>query len=146
VTGPSDDPVFFIDRSFGRHVVPQALRDAGVLVEIHDDHFDQAADDESWLAEVGSRGWFVLTKDARIRRTPLQLQTLEAAGVGAFILTAPGKNGAEMASILLSALSRIRRVARQHVRPFVATISSSGHVRIVRGGERRGGIRRDRQD
>jgi hypothetical protein len=32
------------------------------MVEIHDDHFPSDAKDEVWLAEVGIRGWIVLTK------------------------------------------------------------------------------------
>jgi hypothetical protein len=36
-------PVFFVDRSLGKHVVPGALRAAGARVEVHDDHFPQNA-------------------------------------------------------------------------------------------------------
>jgi hypothetical protein len=38
--------VFFIDRSLGRRVIPNALRDAGARVEVHDDHFSQDAQDQ----------------------------------------------------------------------------------------------------
>jgi hypothetical protein len=39
VRTPTDAPhTFFIDRSPGAHDVPDALRAAGALVEIHDDH------------------------------------------------------------------------------------------------------------
>src|SRR3990170_635119 len=33
--------VFFIDRSLGKRVVAQSLRDAGAHVEVHDDYFPQ---------------------------------------------------------------------------------------------------------
>lgn len=61
-------PTFFVDRSLGARDVPEALRSAGVLVEVHDDHFAPDTPDIVWLAEVGARGWIVLTKDSRIRR------------------------------------------------------------------------------
>ena len=68
---PPEPSVFFIDRSLGKKIVAQALRDIGETVEIHDDHFAPDAKDEDWLVEVGKRGWIVLTKDDRIRYEPL---------------------------------------------------------------------------
>ena len=48
----AEEPVFFIDRSLGRRHVAQALRAAGAVVEIHDDHFPQDAPTRS-----GSLRW-----------------------------------------------------------------------------------------
>lgn len=45
---------------------------------------------------LGARGWVVLTKDNRIRRHPLELQTLLAANVAAFMVTATDLTGADM--------------------------------------------------
>ena len=33
-----DEPVFFLDRNLGRHVVASRLRAVGMPVELHDDH------------------------------------------------------------------------------------------------------------
>jgi len=102
VPTPTDAPLtFFVDRSLGAHDVPDALRTAGVLVEIHDDHFAHDTPDTVWLAEVGACGWVVLTKDSRIRRHPLELQALLAANVAAFMLTATDLTGADMGHLLL---------------------------------------------
>lgn len=38
-------PTFFIDRCLGNKLIVETLRGAGVSVEIHDDHFAQAAQD-----------------------------------------------------------------------------------------------------
>jgi len=62
-----DPLIFFLDRSLGKHIVADALRQAGAEVQLHDDYFSQDARDEEWLQEVGRRGWIVLTKDDRIR-------------------------------------------------------------------------------
>jgi uncharacterized protein with PIN domain len=59
--------VFFLDRNLGTKQVAEALRQAGAIVEIHNDYFLPDANDEEWLPEVGKRGWIVLTKDDRIR-------------------------------------------------------------------------------
>jgi prevent-host-death family protein len=72
---------FFVDRQFGRFIVPEALRAAGAKVEAHDDHFAQNTPDVEWLTQVGKRGWVVISKDQNIRRNPLELAAYEAAKV-----------------------------------------------------------------
>ena len=41
---------------------------------MHDDHFARDASDETWLGEVGAKGWVVLSKDDRIRRNPVMMR------------------------------------------------------------------------
>ena len=53
---PLEPLVFFVDRSLGRRGIPDALRSAGAQIELHDDHFPQDAQDQTWLAEAGKRG------------------------------------------------------------------------------------------
>ncbi len=57
--------MFFLDRNLGPNVVANALRQANIKVEIHDDHFAQDALDEDWLTYVGQQGWVILTKDEK---------------------------------------------------------------------------------
>jgi PIN like domain len=71
--------VFFVDRSLGRRVIPDALRGAGARVELHDDHFSQDAQDQVWLAEAGKRGWVVLTKDKHLRYRAVETNALISA-------------------------------------------------------------------
>jgi PIN like domain len=47
---------FFIDRCLGNKRIAQTLRDSGMTVEIHDEHFAKGAQDVEWLPEVGKRG------------------------------------------------------------------------------------------
>ena len=90
-------PPLFIDRSLGKLTIATALRAQGVEVHTHDDHFAQDARDEEWLADVGRRGWAVITKDTRIRYRQTELAALVAGGVRAFVLTRGDLSGAEMA-------------------------------------------------
>jgi PIN like domain len=64
-------PEFFIDRSLGRHVVPDALREAGavahVMADVYGERIGQGLSDEEWLHDTGERGWVVLMKDAKGR-------------------------------------------------------------------------------
>jgi hypothetical protein len=72
--------VFFTDRDLGNRF-PQILRDAGLAVERHADHFPHDASDETWLAEVGARDWVALTHNSRIRYTPNEKNAVMAHGV-----------------------------------------------------------------
>ena len=51
--------VYFTDRDLGLRF-PEILKNAGLTVERHRDHFRHDAADEDWLAEIGRRGWVAL--------------------------------------------------------------------------------------
>ena len=65
--------VFFTYRDLGRQF-PAALRQAGLQIEQHDDHFGPETLDEEWIGEIGRRGWVAVTRDARIRYSPPRAQ------------------------------------------------------------------------
>jgi predicted nuclease of predicted toxin-antitoxin system len=125
--------VFFVDRSLGRRVVPNALRDAGAQVEVHDDHFPQDAQDQVWLAEAGKRGWAVLTKDKHIRHRALEVNALISAEVRAFVLAARGDlSGAEIGQIFVKARPAMRRLCATASPPFVAHVSRDSSVSVIK--------------
>ena len=59
-------PEFFIDRSLGSRVVPEALRAAGatvhVMADIYGERVGQGLPDTEWPREAGDHGWVVLIK------------------------------------------------------------------------------------
>ncbi len=112
-----------------------ALRHAGATVEIHNDHFPQDARDETWLLDVGKRGWVVLTKDDRIRYRATELAAVVSARVALFALSSGNLNGKEMAQAFVAALLRMTRVLAKHRPPFIAKVTRSGEVSIVFRGE-----------
>ena len=73
-----NDSTFFVDRCLGTYVGLE-LRASGLLVEFHADHFADDTDDQTWISEVGRRGWVVLTKDKAISRRPVEVHAVEAA-------------------------------------------------------------------
>lgn len=119
----------------GTRTVPDALRAAGATVEVYVDNFRRGIPDETWLAEVGRRGWLVLTKDLQIRYRSVEIAALLGGRVGAF---AKNLSGAENAAILVRALRHMERFANGNPRPFIASVSRSGRVKLVARG-RRGG-------
>jgi hypothetical protein len=112
----ASQPEFFIDRSLGRHLVPDALREAGVVVhvmaDVYGERIGQGLADEEWLHDVGERGWVVLMKDAKIRYRPADLGVIIDHGLRAFCLTNANLRGAEMAALDREP-ARILRVAQE---------------------------------
>lgn len=112
--------VFFTDRDLGKQF-PACLREAGLAVETHDDHFDPAASDEEWLTEVGRRGWLVLTRDKRIRYKPNERDAVMRAGVGMFVLVG-GMPHQQLAENFVATVKRVEAFLRKHHPPFIAKI------------------------
>jgi len=99
-----DGFVFFLDRSPGRDIVAETLRNAGAVVEVHADHFREEAPDDEWLDRVGKKGWLVLTKDKRIRYRSAEFEAVVQANVRLFVLTAGNVTAWELGEIFVKAL------------------------------------------
>jgi hypothetical protein len=116
---------FFVDECLGKGV-GIALREAGLLVQLHKDHFKEGTPDEIWIPEVGARGWVVLTKDKAIRRNSAERRAVIVARARILTLPRGSYTGAEMAEIILSNRPKIGRFLKNHPPPFIARISASG--------------------
>jgi hypothetical protein len=78
------EPIFFTDRDLGKRF-PQLLQDAGLRVELHETHFKPDTPDEIWLPRIREHGWVAVTRDGRIRYSPLALEALMNAGTQLFV-------------------------------------------------------------
>jgi len=47
--------------------------------------------DEEWIAEVGRRGWCVITRDREVMKRPAELAAVHEHGVRMFAVTSPGQ-------------------------------------------------------
>jgi predicted nuclease of predicted toxin-antitoxin system len=119
---------FFIDRCLGGKRIAEVLRNAGISVEIHDDHFDKGAQDVDWLPDVGRRGWIVLTKDARIGKRPLEKIAVASTGIRMFTLASQNLSGADMAEIFLKSIISMQELIRKHPAPFIAKVYRNGRI------------------
>jgi predicted nuclease of predicted toxin-antitoxin system len=131
VAKPPEGTVFFIDRSLGVEPIRAELVNAGLKIEIHDDHFPRAEEDRVWLQAVGERGWVVLTKDQKLRYRPLEIAALRASNARVFVLTAGNLRGGEIAAVFLTALPQICQLLLEQPGPFVARVSRPGNVRVT---------------
>jgi len=127
--------VIFLDRCLGKSVIAGKLRAAGLTVVTHFEEFPQTeslaeADDSTWLKEIGSRGWVILTKDQHFDRNQIELAGLLASGAPCFVLTGGNMTGDQMADAFLRAMPSIARMLAKYAPPFVARVTAAGAVQL----------------
>ncbi|MGH7737441.1 MAG: hypothetical protein ACREMP_06195 [Candidatus Tyrphobacter sp.] len=125
--------VYFVDRSLGGKVVPEALRRLGLNVEVHDDHFAQNETDRAWLAAVARKGWIILSKDSAIRRRLVERQEIINAGASAFFLIRGNLTGLQMAEAFNKAIPAIRKILDRTSGPVLGVIRSDGSIGLLDG-------------
>jgi hypothetical protein len=112
--------IFFTDRDLGKQF-PNILKENGISVERHCDHFEDDAKDEDWLSEIGSRGWYVITRDKNIRYKPNEKAAVERFNVGLFILIGDIKH-IDLAYNFVNTYPRIIKFIEKNSCPFIAKI------------------------
>ncbi len=120
--------VLFLDENLSGKIVSNALSEADIAHETHGAHFKAGALDIEWLPEVGQRGWIAITKDARIRYNPLEIESLRNAGVGAFVLSSDNLTAPQIAAALVAAFPKMEEFVLVHSKPFIAKFYRDGRV------------------
>ncbi|WP_420466957.1 hypothetical protein [Panacagrimonas sp.] len=113
-------PVLFTDRDLGKKF-PEILRDAGLTVERHADHFAPDCADEIWLAEVGKRGWIAVTHDGRIRYKPNELAAVIQHCVPLLVVIGHAPYP-QLAHAFVATWPRIRSFIERHEPPYIAKV------------------------
>ena len=124
-----EEPVFFLDRSLGRHIIADKLRSAGMTVEVHDDHLPPDAPDEHWLELVGQANWVALTKDKNIRYRIAELESIKRNSARVIVIRGRDMTGMDIAELLVQSRRRLSRFVERTPAPFVAGISRGGALR-----------------
>ena len=123
-----DDIVLFLDRNLGKHVIAEALRNAGHQVEIHDDHLPSDAPDEDWIKLISSHNWVGMTKDKRIRYRTAEINSIRDNRARVIVIQAVNLTGPDIAEILVKFHGRIRLFVTRETAPFIAGIGRSGLI------------------
>jgi uncharacterized protein with PIN domain len=121
-------PVFFIDRSIGKHKVAEALRNAGELVEVHDDHFPNNTKDQNWLPVVAAKGWIILTADQKILTRKLELEAVKNSKAKLFVYASNQMSGEKWSAAFLAAATKIKRIAASSSGYLIAKVYIGGKV------------------
>jgi hypothetical protein len=112
--------VYFTDRDLGTRF-GEILRDGGLTVEQHRDHFPPDSADETWLAEVGALGWIALTHNSRIRYTPNELDAVIRHRVRLIVIVGKAPL-ADLARSFLVTRARIEKLLAQSPGPLIAKV------------------------
>src|SRR5688572_28137926 len=123
--------VVFIDEGMGRYIVPEALRGAGLSVEVHLDHFRQGTPDREWIEEVSKRGWAIIGKDKGHRYESLEMLAIERSKARLFTLGSGMSKGRENADVILKAWPAMQRFDATHAAPYIARIARDGRVEAI---------------
>jgi hypothetical protein len=123
-----------VDRCLGTNIVPEALRAIGVRVETYQALYptDTRVPDHVWIPEVAGRGWVILTKDKRIRHSPVEIEALRNAGARYVCLGAANMNGKEQAECLVEHWKTIDSVVASKRAPLIVSVTR-GHVQWLDG-------------
>jgi len=90
------------------------------------DHFTPDAEDVKWLPYIGKQGWYLITRDERIRKNPLELAAFKSYSIGAFFLAGKHRTRCEFIQQLVRNWPRIKDLAKKTKRPFAYRIPPSG--------------------
>lgn len=112
--------VLFTDRDLGIRF-GDILAAAGLTVERHRDHFPPDCPDETWLREVGRRGWVALTHNSRIRYTPNELKAVMEHGVALLVVIGAAPYP-DLAQAFVRTWPRIDAFLGRHEPPFIAKV------------------------
>jgi hypothetical protein len=126
---------FFTDRDCGARILPGLLREHGITVHRHVDHFEHGVDDEVWLPAVAARGWVALTIDRRIRSNDLQRDAVFRSNARLIILTGGQAPTEQLARNFINTLDRIEAFLRINPPPFIARVRRPSPVSDIDRGK-----------
>jgi predicted nuclease of predicted toxin-antitoxin system len=108
------------------------LHSAAIPFVAHRDVFSHDVPDSQWIAEVGRRGWVIVTRDQEIRRRPNELNAVRDASVHLFALTSGNLSAAQTAVVICRAWPAICRAVASTPPPGVWSVTRAGDVRWIR--------------
>lgn len=122
--------VYFTDRDLGKRF-PEILRQSGLTVERHADHFAPDAPDAAWLEDIGKRGWIALTHDRRIRYKPNERDAVMRHGVALLVIVGAAPFP-DLARTFVATLTQVEEFLARHTPPFIAKVYRPSPAEVAR--------------
>jgi predicted nuclease of predicted toxin-antitoxin system len=120
---------FFVDRSSGKQFA-EGLKELGLNVEKHDDHFPQNTLDIEWLEKCGENNWVVISSDKAIKKNFLEKQALMQSNLASFFFTSASLTTDQQILIVIKGLKRIANILASQKKPFIARLDKEGKVEV----------------
>jgi hypothetical protein len=114
---------FFVDRNLVARSFVQILKNADVVIELHEDHFRHNTPDNVWIPQVAAQGWIIVTGDRRIASNPDERQAVIDSN-GRSIHLVMGRNGNHkiVATNFVNSIAKIEKFVNQNQPPFLAVL------------------------
>lgn len=120
---------FFVDRSSGKKLA-EGLKELGLNIEKHDDHFEQNTLDIIWLEKCGEMNWVVISSDKAIKKNILEKEALMKSNLASFFFTSASLTSEQQIEIITKGLKRIANILASTKKPFIARLDKEGNVEI----------------
>jgi hypothetical protein len=104
----------------------RGLKEFGEDVNHITEFFPQGTVDEEWLKFLGKNKWYLITRDKRIHRRPIEKDALKRFGVGSFFLQGKNMSRWELVRQVIIIWHRVIEKAESTQVPFAYQISRSG--------------------
>jgi hypothetical protein len=121
---PDETPIFFLDRTFGRHEVAERLRDAGFLIRTMFDEFGEAESkiiDPVMIQHCGLMNRSLLTGDQDLLRT--WNKEIIQAQIAVFVTTDNREGPNQWVPRIIAAKKGIFLELSRRQKPFTASIA-----------------------
>ncbi len=129
---PPKEFVLMLDENLSGKSIVEGLAAKGVPAKAQTDFMPRGIPDEELLDNLAHHpNVYLLTKDRDFRYKPSVKSRLQAANIGAFVITATkNKTGAQLVELIAEAWPKIVRFVSKNKRPFVAKINGQGAIEL----------------
>jgi hypothetical protein len=119
----------------GRFQCANGLRDRGLKVEVHYDHFADDAPDEEWIPRCAQQKWVIITGDiwGHGRKEAAQIRAVASGRVRVFQLATNDIPSELWAQAILKAERKILKILKHNKGPFMARVTPGGRVTLLEG-------------
>ena len=124
---------FYFDRNIGVRV-PKALRSVRppICIKYHQEvGFPLDAPDDEWLAQVGAKGWVVVSQDRKFHQLQSELAAVQAHSVRCFYLHGGSQPRWCTFRDFICALSRMVEIANHEPAPFIYELKGRRLCRVT---------------
>lgn len=102
------------------------LKNIGMIVEVHRDHFNQDEDDHIWIPTCAAQGWVIISGDQGLEKAALNARAVIDSAAKVFILTDNNMKGIEWAASIITGRQKMAKLVLENDGPFYATVGK-GH-------------------
>lgn len=123
----------FLDKNQGNKKLPQMLREVGLRVECHSEHFpdEKVIPDPEWIQLCGLKGWIVVTGDKAIEHDPINRQAVIDSKAKVVMLEENNSRAIEWASAITVSRKELLRIVDEKPGPFIVSLRKESAQLVV---------------